>query len=133
MDHLLQLAHGFPQLLPLYIDSSIVFVQLFLARREPFQDCLNVPLCRGVAVKIPVQLIPERNDAKQLAPAQFALAARIKVFDCFAQIHQIIAYAGFLIHRADGTIKETVGHGRCCADLFLTHTGDLIDFLAKGW
>src|SRR3990167_786998 len=91
-----------------------------------------MPLGGSIAVKIALQLVAERNDAEQLAPAHLALAARIEILNRLAQFEQVGSHAIVLIHRAHRAIEKAVGHGRCSADLFLAHAGDLIDLFAKG-
>src|SRR3546814_2834265 len=56
VNHLLQLAHRPPQLLPFDVDCGIVLVKLALARGEPLEDRLDVPLRRGIAVERALQL-----------------------------------------------------------------------------
>ena len=78
VDHLLELAHRFPQLLALDVDCGVVHQQLVLAAGKTGEDRLDVALGGGVAVEVALERVAEdRDHPEQLATAELALAAGI--------------------------------------------------------
>ena len=132
MDHLLQIAHRFPELLPFDIDRGIVHQQLVLAAGEVGKDRLDVALCALVGPEIVGQLVAERNDAQELARArQLAAFAGIQLFDHSAEFRQIGPDAFIPVHGPNGAIEKPVGHAGRSHDFLAAHIGQLVDLLPE--
>ncbi len=132
MDHLFQIAHRLPQLLPLHVDRGIVHDQFVLAAGKVVEDRLDMRLRALVAAEVIGQLVAERNDAEDFARAgQLAALARIEIFDDPAQFGQICADAFVLVHGPHRAIQETVGHAGRGHDFLAAHIGQLVDLLAE--
>ena len=93
-NHLFQLAHGNPQILPLNVDRGIVHQQLILAIAKTRENRADMRLRTLIAVKIIAQLVAEWDDAKQLLLGhQIALFGRVQIFNNAAQFGEIRADA----------------------------------------
>ncbi len=89
-------------------------------------------LRRFITVEIIAHLVAERDDPEDFpGRGEVATPARIEILDRAAQFGQVLADAGFLIHRAGRAVEEAVRLPRRVANLLLTHRADRIDALAE--
>ena len=131
-NHLFQLAHGNPQILPLNVDRGIVHQQLILAIAKTGQNRTDMRLRTLVAVEIIAKFVAEWDDAKQLLLGhQIALFGRVQIFNNAAQFGEICADAGTFIHAANGLIKEAVRLRRCFHNFLAAHVGQLVHALPE--